>query len=402
MKPSKKVFLVLLLCTFVTTGCWDRRELNDLAIVLGWGMDLKKNGTFEGSAQIAIPAKLGSSSGGGAGGASAGEGYLLETAAGKTASEVSQNMQLKLSRTIFASHRRVIVIGEDLAKHGLANITDEFSRNPEVRMRTDLFIVRGTTARKFLSIPYKLENIPAMAPLKIHESVGGTVSTTFKQFLVEANADGASATLPIIEISNSGVEANNGHEQQSKTFKITGRAVFDQGLKMIGTLSPPEARDRFWVRGELKVNALTVNLPEKKGTISFIGRKFNSKIKAILQGDKIKFTVFLSGKGGIKENNTNLDLKNPEYLKEIEQALNKNVQEHVSQTISHVQKDFKADIFGFGDAFHRKYPKEWKKIKDNWPNKFTGATIVVKSDVTVEQAGSTGPPLHLLEREIKK
>lgn len=402
MKPSKKVFLVLLLCTFITTGCWDRRELNDLAIVLGWGMDLKKDGTYEGSAQIAIPSKLGSSSGGGGGGASAGEGYLLETATGKSASDLSQDMQLKLSRTIFASHRRVIVMGEELAKHGLANITDEFSRNPEVRMRTDLFIVRGTTARKFLSIPYKLENIPAMAPLKIHETAGGTVSTTFKQFLVEANAEGSCATLPIIEISHSGAEANGGQEQRSNTFKITGRAVFDLYLNMIGTLSPPEARDRFWVRGELKVNTLTVYVPEGKGTVSLLGRKYKSKITSFLQGNKVKFIVTLSGKGVIKENNTNLDLKNPRYLKVIEQAINKNVEKHVYQTISHVQKDYKADVFGFGDALHRKYPKEWKKIKDNWTDKFAEATVVVNSDVTVEQVGSTGAPLHLLEREIKK
>jgi spore germination protein KC len=384
-----------------TTGCWDRRELNDLAIVLGWGLDLKKDGTYIGSAQFAIPAKLGSSSGGN-GGASAGEGYLLETATGKSASDVSQNMQLKLSRRIFASHRRVIVMGENLAKEGLANITDEFSRNPEVRLRTDMFVVKGSTAREFLSVPYPLENIPAIAPLKIHESVGGTVSTTFKQFLAEATADGSSATLPIIELSNSGAEANNGEQQKAKTFKITGRAIFNDDLQMIGILSAPEARDRFWVRGELMVNTLTVSVPEGKGKVSFFGRKYKNKIKPSLQGDKIKFTISLSSKGVIRENNTNLDLRNYRNIKIIERALNKQVKRHVSQTVAHVQQEYSMDVFGFGETFHRKYPQEWKKIKDNWSTKFAEAEIVVHSDVRIEEVGSTGPSLLLREREIKK
>src|SRR3954469_23106419 len=103
------VYLLIFFCMVVTTGCMDRRELNDIAIVLGWGMDQKEDGTFVASAQIAIPSKLANGNGGGGGGAE--DGYLLEPASGKSASDAGQNMQLKLSRVIFASHRRVIILG---------------------------------------------------------------------------------------------------------------------------------------------------------------------------------------------------------------------------------------------------------------------------------------------------
>lgn len=399
MKKLKIVFLILVLCLFITTGCWDRRELNDLAIILAWGMDLTKDGTLQGSAQIVIPSKLGGNSGNSAGGGGANEGFLLETATGKTATDVSQNMQTKLSRTMFASHRRVIILGEDLAKNGIAKILDEFSRNPDVRLRTDIFIVRGTTAREFLSNPYKLEKIPAIAPLKIHVSVGGTESDTFKRFLADSNSGGSIATLPIVEMVGSGDQGSSG-EKASKTFKISGRAVFNNNLKMIGALTPPETNDNFWVKGELKSSTLTVFVPEGNGHISLVGRKFKSKIKPTLQDDKVKFFVRLTGRGIIMENNTDLDLKNPSHLKTIERAINKNVHEQVKKTISHIQKDFKADIFGFGEALHRKYPKNWKQLKGNWNEKFAEAEIVVQVDVTIEQVGSTGPSLQLKESEI--
>jgi spore germination protein KC len=404
MRKLIKVSFILFLCLFVTTGCWDGRELNDLGIVLGWGMDLNKDGTYLASAQLAIPAKLSGGSGGGSGGAgsSPGQGYYLETATGRNNTDAGQNIQLKLSRKIFPSHRRVIVLGEKLAENGLLNIIDEYSRNPEVRMRTDIFVVKGGTAKEFLSLPYTLENIPAIAAIKIHESVGGTESTTFKQFLEEAHAEGGNPSLPMIGIVPSSTGGTSGQGQLKKTFRISGRAIFNEKLKMIGSLTDNEARLRFWVRGQLKTFTLTVQVPEGKGNISFAGRKYSGKIQPMLQGGKVKFFITLIGKGTIKENNTNLDLKDEVNNKAIERALNQNVRKQVTQMISRVQKKYKTDVFGFGEAVHRKYPKEWKKIKVNWNRTFSEADIAVNVNVKVEQVGSTGPALQLKEREIKK
>ncbi len=49
------MILVISLCFL--TGCWDRTELNDLAIELGWGLDQAKNNKIEISAQFIIPSK---------------------------------------------------------------------------------------------------------------------------------------------------------------------------------------------------------------------------------------------------------------------------------------------------------------------------------------------------------
>ncbi|OFW78123.1 MAG: hypothetical protein A2201_05075 [Alicyclobacillus sp. RIFOXYA1_FULL_53_8] len=54
------VVLVLALSLVLTTGCWDRTELNELAIVLASGSDWSEDGQYELSDQIAIPAQLSS------------------------------------------------------------------------------------------------------------------------------------------------------------------------------------------------------------------------------------------------------------------------------------------------------------------------------------------------------
>ena len=189
---------------------------------------------------------------------------------------------------------------------------------------------------------------------------------------------------------------------KKRFLKISGRAIFDNDLKMIGTLTSSEARNRLWIKNKLGMETLTAEVPEEGGNITFAGRKLNSKVKPILDGDKIKFVISLTGKGDIKENNTNLDLRNQKYLKEVEQALNKDVQKNVTKTISKVQEELKVDIFGLGETIHRKYPKRWKEIKDNWNEDFTKADIVVNVNLKVEEVGVTGPPLQLRESVIKK
>jgi spore germination protein KC len=86
----------------------------------------------------------------------------------------------------------------------------------------------------------------------------------------------------------------------------------------------------------------------------------------------------------------------------IEGALKKKIVKDVSHTISHVQKVYGLDIFGFGEAVHRKYPTDWKTLKRNWNEKFAEADVIVKGNVTVEDVGATGPSLQLKESGIKR
>jgi spore germination protein KC len=45
------------------------------------------------------------------------------------------------------------------------------------------------------------------------------------------------------------------------------------------------------------------------------------------------------------------------------------------------------DIFGFGEAFHRKYKKEWKAIKHNWNEEFKNAEISLEVEAHLRNTG---------------
>lgn len=65
-----RLILAAILPLFLTTGCWDSSEVNDLALELAWGIDEAKDKGILISAQVIIPSQISSvqGQGGGSGG----------------------------------------------------------------------------------------------------------------------------------------------------------------------------------------------------------------------------------------------------------------------------------------------------------------------------------------------
>ncbi|MBI0578690.1 Ger(x)C family spore germination protein [Neobacillus cucumis] len=396
MSRLKTLCLILVISLFFLTGCWDRTELNDLAIELGWGLDQAENNKIEISAQFIIPSKIGM---GQSGRSEAGKTVFIESGTGKDTLEAVQNMQTKLSREVFRGHRRVIVIGEQLARRGLDPFLDTYSRDPDIRLRADALIVKGSTAKQFLEASYPLENIPALGALKEHSQVGGMGDTSLLNFFIAIMSDGITPTLPVIEL-------NQGSKKQDQTsvkgFQIVGMAVFNKDLKLKGFLNLQEDKNYLWLINRLTKQTITVTVPEGKGTASLYIIKMNSKIIPIIQGHTIKYDIILSGEGIIRENNTNLDLTQSKNLDLLEHVLEKEAEKEALQTIEKVQKQYGTDIFGFGEAIHQKYPSQWKVLKKSWANQFRKAEVSVHANLTIRRVGLTGPSLQLKNNEIKK
>ena len=122
MSLHKALCMILVISLCFLTGCWDRTELNDLAIELGWGLDQAKNNKIEISAQFIIPSKWGWDRAEEV----MQEKRFTESGTGRDTHEAIQMMQTKMSRN-FRGHQRVILIGEKMAKSGLAPVLDAYN-----------------------------------------------------------------------------------------------------------------------------------------------------------------------------------------------------------------------------------------------------------------------------------
>lgn len=390
----RRLFLCfpLLFSLLLMTGCWDRIELNDRAIWLASGWDAAENDQIEFSGQIAVPTNMqspSSSGAGGSGGSKTQNPYFTISHTGKNIGEILGKMQTELSRESFFGQRRVIFFGEEFARRGFKNRLDANNRSPDAGIRTDLFIVKGSTAKKALEVPIGFELTPSIAALKKHQQFGGRGDTSYLEMLIATNNEGINPTIPAIEI-----------DKKSKLVRIAGLAIFNNDLQLLGYIDAEEKRDFLWILGDLKKH--TVSIKYKDGNASIDLLKLKSKIIPKISGGQKKFTVFLKADAELIENNTDLMMPYRNDIKIIEKEFEQYVENQVLQTIQKVQKNFGVDIFGFGEVIHRKHPYQWKKIKKDWNEQFSKANITVKANFDIKQTGLSGPSLLRKESEIKK
>ena len=107
---------ILLLCLGIVSlplaGCWDRKEINDLALVTAAGIDKTDEEMIELSVQVFVPRSGGGGQLGQTGGTGSGPQSLVRSAAGKTVAEAMARLQERIPRTIFWGHTEVFIFGE--------------------------------------------------------------------------------------------------------------------------------------------------------------------------------------------------------------------------------------------------------------------------------------------------
>ncbi len=55
-------------------------------------------------------------------------------------------------------------------------------------------------------------------------------------------------------------------------------------------------------------------------------------------------------------------------------------------------RDMDADVFGFGEMFHKKYRNEWKRLEQDWDNLYKSIELKVNIDTRILRSDLlTGP-----------
>lgn len=148
--PSLALFL-LLFCT----GCWDMKEINQLAIVNIAGADKDpKTGMITAYYQIINPAGVSTKAGGSSGGAV----YtyeLKEYSSGKFAEKTSSVMP----RLFYTPHLQLYIVSERYARQGLLDLINFLERDPERRTNVN-FVVTDSPLSTVMNSYTFLERVP--------------------------------------------------------------------------------------------------------------------------------------------------------------------------------------------------------------------------------------------------
>ncbi|NBD28020.1 Ger(x)C family spore germination protein [Paenibacillus glycinis] len=381
--------LLLLLFVPLLSGCWDRVEMNDISFFMASGLDLSEDGRLKTTIQVPIPA--GGGSGGESGKASTGtfgKTYYAVSAIGTNIFDAERQIQQKNSRHFFKGQRRVVFIGEALARKGIQDILDNYARDPRSRMRTYLVVAKGSEASKLLQNDHPTERIPAEEVRELERSGVGT-SVTFRDFLMTQARDGIVPVTGAIELVPPAVDPSNGAASKFNMFRLSSTAVF-KDYKLIGYLNDIETRSLRWIKNESKEEYFGDSLPGLSGNIGIVMNDIKSKVNVIMNGNRAQVRIQLRGTGTINESNVDLKLSRLSNMTIIEKRFGELVARQTLQTVKKAQTEWRADIFGFGLHLHQFHYRTWKKVRSQWDTIFSEADVVVTADISLRRSGIIG------------
>jgi spore germination protein KC len=380
------MFVLLILSLFLT-GCWDRRELNELAITLALGID-KVDDEYQVTAQVVVPSEISTKTSTGR------SPVTLFQAKGETVYEALRKMTKGSPRKIYPGHLRMLVLGEELAEEGIEESLELLSRDWELRSDFFVVIAKDLTAGEVLDVTTTIESIPAnkmFNTLKTSEAAwAATNGIILDELIADLTSEGKEAVLTGILVTGDQEMGSSKQNVESITpaarIEYDDLAVFKKD-KLVGWLTERESRGYNDIVNEVQNTVSAISCPEEgKATIEII--QLDSKMKGKINKGKPEVDVTIKVKGNIGEVECQINLSEEKSIVELEKITKKKMEETINLTIETAQKQYKSDIFGFGEAIHRSNPKEWKKIKEQWDEEFSEMTANVKVDVKLVHTGT--------------
>ncbi len=380
-------FLLLALLTGILSGCWSRKEISEIAIVLGTGVDLTEDGRIRLTVQIARPTAFVGGGEAGAVGTEAPASWVV-SAEGRTVEEAERYLAMKVPRELYWGHNVILVIGEEMAKKGTRMVTNFFQRERQPRENAWLMVTKGE-AKDFLETYSDLAKTSAQAAGFLTR-MKTCYAVQLREFAEMLASKGVQPTATRVEAKKAGITPGPGQEKvftAHKQVELTGAAVFKED-KLIGWLDAYQTRGLLWLKGEAMKGAVIVPSPaEPDKNVSIRILRGSTKVVPEYDGENLRFNVIIKVEGNMVDQQSREDLARPEKIKALKEAVAEAIRQRTAVALEKAQGEYGVDIFGFGEAFHRKYKKAWRELKDRWDEEFTRAEVNVTVDVRIREIG---------------
>ncbi|PJN56286.1 Spore germination protein B3 precursor [Paenibacillus sp. GM2FR] len=386
---------LLILILLPLTGCWSKKEIEDLGLIVGTSLDLEKQGgPQEESAgqaggrlnrdRITITNQFVTSETTGKGaktGSSPQKAYNNVSETGDAILPTLRNMVLRIDKRAFAEHSKVIIIGEDLARTlDMQKILDFFIREQEMRPSGLLLIAQNRASKTLES--KKPMDIPAFRLVEMTHGHGRTTKILPPTTLTKIEGklhSGASFLLQNV------VSSSNGET------KFSGAAVIEGKTKKLrGFLNEKEIEGLTWITGKGK-GGLVKSVDKKTGQpVIYEILSMKSKIKPHVDGNNISFNIEIESEGRIAEHWVVSEKTiETEFLKRVEKAIEDEVERLVKNVLDKIQHEYKTDVSGFGNKLRIKYPHIWKTAKKDWDQTFSEVPIQYEVKITIKDYGTS-------------
>lgn len=341
MKKILIIILTLLLCT----GCFDYKEINDLAIINAIGVDYENDEyviTLEilndqidkDSSKITSYTKVGH---------------------GKTLTSAIENAADKLSKQLIFNHIKLMILSKSIIEEKFENIIDLFLRN--TYFRENFYVISATKNKPETLLNHTTNESPiaSTAIIDTLESISYSSNTNILKMFDEI----------IEEVITYGIDTCFSNiTLKDDEFIIDGMSIFNN-YNYKGNLNSEYVKIYKLLTDNFDRPSYTINYDNLSFTVAINNGKLNTEIN----NGSINVNGNLMGR--ILDNDPAFNIRDPKNLERIDNDFTNLLNKKISEFIK-VLQDNNSDILGITKNY---YKKTRTKDKDYW------LKLDIKSDI---------------------
>jgi len=373
------IFLILVISPIILCGCWNYKEIDQLAIVSGIAIDkdIVTNKYILTTGVVITQSQ----------GVSSIISSQLYTSEGDSVFSAVRNAIEKTGLRLFWSDAKLVIISESIAKEGIIPALDWTNRSNFVRPDMWLLIAKGNSAADILENKVKLNEVTSF---HLDDTMNSwKILSKFPGSMVWSFIDGLSSS------GKSQVVATVKNEQNADIISplIEGSAIF-KADKLVGYLNGDETLYMLLAQNKIKQGLIV--LKNVSGSTTNITLEINdnrTKLTPLYNNGEVSMIIDIYPVVSIHEIQGTTDFMTEENIKIVQDETEKNIKSKVQDLINKFQKDYNSDVLGFQDTFEKEKPKVSENLKKNGIDIFTNLKTIVNVHVQIKGSNKTLKPI---------
>ena len=353
----KKVILLIFL-TFVCTGCYNYKELNELGIVSAMG--ISKDGDLY-NLDIQLVNVLDSEKSG-----LNKSPITVISGQGETIFEAARSMNRKTSKVFFLADVDYVFLDQSVLNDGLDEIIDFLIRDTRLSLN---FLVVTSTENKSLDILSSISHFDTNSANNLYDAVmnsetryGGINSLHVRELINNYYAKGKYTIFPNVYIKDTRKSSENDslEDSKSESYVEVKNMVFFKDKEAI-ELTDEETKGVNFLRNKIKNATLTIECDGGYFTIETLESKM--KLKSKLNIDQLNVKGNVGAEivyYGCKDN-----LDNADVLKSISKKAEKEVESYITKAFNKSKK-YNYDFLGLGNYIYKNNYKYFDFENKDW------------------------------------
>lgn len=319
----KKRILIIISFVLILCGCYDYRELNDMSIVTGIGIDYQDN-EYEVSLEVTKSIKEGSSQK---------LETIIYTGKDKFIAEAFLKAKNMSDKYVYTEHVNVLLVSKKLAENDVSKVIDYIVRETSINSNYNMIVVDNPKE----ILEKKLEN----------DTISNLITNTVNYYLDNTSFDDLDimASYMINKRDDIAVPIISMVEDKVNFDKV---AYFD-GDKCVGDIDSK-------LYSLLRLNSSNINFSKNGNTVSIL----NNEVKYEIKNDEIIIKV--TGEGLVKEINKQINLEDDDSYSYLERIISKDMKSEIDSFLE-ISLSNGSDLLGLQDKYYKKYKKDMKDIK---------------------------------------